>query len=181
VVGRPVTERSQPLETPDAPGSPWHFRRPTEADHRFLVDRVDEWWGGRRIRAMFPKLWFQYFSGTSWIAETDDGRIVGFLVAFIGQDDPTAGYVRLAGTDPNYRRGGLGRALYEWAFADLRRRGVRELRAITWPGNRVSVAFHRALGFRVDDGPGTMPLYGTPAYPDYDGDGEDRVVFIREL
>ena len=24
------------------------FRRPVEADHRFLVDRVDEWWGGRR-------------------------------------------------------------------------------------------------------------------------------------
>jgi hypothetical protein len=53
--------------------------------------------------------------------------------------------------------------------------------AITWPGNRVSVAFHRSIGFRLEDGPGTQRLYGSPAYPDYDGDGEDRVVFVREL
>jgi hypothetical protein len=59
--------------------------------------------------------------------------------------------------------------------------GVARVEAVTWPGNRVSVAFHRALGFRPDDGPGTMPLYGTPAYPDYDYDGEDRVRLVREL
>ncbi len=42
-------------------------------------------------------------------------------------------------------------------------------------------AFHRAMGFTPADGPGTMNLYGTPAYPDYDADGEDRVVFSRPL
>ena len=31
------------------------------------------------------------------------------------------------------------------------------------------------MGFAPDDGPGTQRLYGTPAYPDYDADGEDRV------
>ncbi len=60
-------------------------------------------------------------------------------------------------------------------------RGVRRVDAITWPGNRVSVDFHRAMGFSVDDGPGTQRLYGTPAYPDYEADGDDRVVFSREL
>jgi RimJ/RimL family protein N-acetyltransferase len=58
---------------------------------------------------------------------------------------------------------------------------VRRVMAITWPGNRVSVAFHRSIGFRVVEGPGTQRLYGSPAFPDYDGDGEDRVVFVREL
>jgi hypothetical protein len=53
--------------------------------------------------------------------------------------------------------------------------------AITWPGNRVSVGFHRALGFVPEDGPGTQRLYGTPAYPDYDAEGDDRVVFSRPL
>ena len=60
-------------------------------------------------------------------------------------------------------------------------RGVRRVRAITWPGNRQSVSFHRSMGFRVDDGPGTQNLYGTPAYADYDGEGDDRVVFTRDL
>ena len=52
---------------------------------------------------------------------------------------------------------------------------------MTWPGNRGSIAFHRAMGFDAEVGPGTQNLYGTPAYPDYDADGDDRVVFSREL
>jgi ribosomal protein S18 acetylase RimI-like enzyme len=157
------------------------FRHPTEADHARIVGLVDEWWGGRRMRALLPRLWFQHFAGTSWIAEAADGRLEGFVVAFISQDDPTTGYVHMIAADPNHRRGGIGRALYERVFDDLAARGVRRVTAITWPGNRQSVAFHQAIGFRVDDGPGTQNLYGTPAYADYDGDGDDRVVFIRDL
>ena len=37
------------------------------------------------------------------------------------------------------------------------------------------------MGFAPADGPGTQNLYGTPAYPDYDADGDDRVVFSREI
>lgn len=133
------------------------------------------------MRHVLPRLWLQHFTGTSWLAEEPDGRLRGFLVAFMSQDDPTTGYVHLVATDPNRRRVGVGRALYERAFADLAAHGAGRVIAITWPGNRVSVSFHRALGFRVDDGPGAQPIYGTPAYPDYDGDGEDRVVFTREL
>jgi ribosomal protein S18 acetylase RimI-like enzyme len=157
------------------------FRHPTEADHARIVGLVDEWWGGRRMRALLPRLWFQHFAGTSWIAEAPDGRLAGFVVAFISQDDPTTGYVHMIAADPNQRRGGIGRALYERVFHDLAARGVRRVIAITWPGNRQSVAFHRAIGFRVDDGPGTQNLYGTRAYADYDADGDDRVVFVRDL
>ena len=157
------------------------FRRPTEADHAPIVRLVDEWWGGRRMSGLFLRLWFQHFAGSSWIAEDDDGRLLGFLVGFISQDDPQTGYVHMIATDPNRRRHGLGAALYGRFFDDVASRGVRRVKAITWPGNRVSVAFHRSIGFRLEDGPGTQRLYGTPAFPDYDGDGEDRVVFVREL
>jgi GNAT superfamily N-acetyltransferase len=157
------------------------FRHLTEDDHRRIVGLVDEWWGGRRMRALLPRLWFQHFAGTSWIAETKDGRLAGFVVAFISQDDPATGYVHMIAADPNLRRAGVGRALYERVIQDLAGRDVRRVTAITWPGNRQSVAFHLAIGFRVDDGPGTQNLYGTPAYADYDGEGEDRVVFVRDL
>jgi ribosomal protein S18 acetylase RimI-like enzyme len=157
------------------------LRRPTEHDHPRVVGVVDEWWGGRRMRALLPRLWFQHFTGTSWIAELDGGRLAGFVVAFISPDDPTTGYVHMVGADPNRRRSGIGRRLYQQVFDDLAARGVRRVKAITWPGNRQSVAFHRAMGFRVEEGDGTQNLYGTPAYPDYDGEGDDRVVFIRDL
>jgi ribosomal protein S18 acetylase RimI-like enzyme len=157
------------------------FRHPTEADHPRIVGVVDEWWGGRRMRALLPRLWFRHFTGTSWIAETDDGRLAGFIVAFVSEDDPTTGYVHMVAADPNRRRTGIGRALYQQVFDDLATRGVRRVEAVTWPGDRQSVAFHRGLGFRVADGEGTRNLYGTPAYPDFDGEGDDRVLFTREL
>jgi GNAT superfamily N-acetyltransferase len=157
------------------------FRRPDETDYSEIVEVVDEWWGGRRMRGLLPRLWFQHFTGTSWLLESPSGRLAGFIVAFISQDDPSTGYVHMVAADPNWRRAGIGRRLYERVFQDLRARGVRRVTAITWPGNRTSVAFHKALDFVVDDGPGTQRLYGTPAYPNYDGYGEERVVFTREI
>jgi hypothetical protein len=37
------------------------------------------------------------------------------------------------------------------------------------------------MGFRVDDGPDSRSIYGTPAHRDHDGPGDDRVVFERDL
>src|SRR5207245_815951 len=112
------------------------FRRPTEADHAPIVALVDEWWGGRRMRDLLLRLWFQHFTGTSWIAEDDEGRLLGFLVGFISPDDPDTAYVHMIATNPNRRRSGLGAALYRRFFDDVGGRGVRRVRWITWLGNR---------------------------------------------
>jgi ribosomal protein S18 acetylase RimI-like enzyme len=151
------------------------YRRPVEADHPRIVEQVDDWWGGRRLHDLLPRLWFQYFTGTSWIATEPDGEPVAFLIGFISPDAPDEAYIHMVGVSPNHRRMGLGAALYGRFIADVEARGVRRVRAITWPGNRTSVAF------LPTDGPGTQRLYGTPAYPDYDHHGEDRVAFVREL
>ena len=157
------------------------FRRPTEADHPAIVNVVDEWWGGRRVHDLLPRLWFQHFTGTSWVAETEGGRPVGFLVGFVSPDDPTIAYIHMVGTDPNRRRRGLGRELYRRFFDDVSGRGVRRVRAITWPGNRMSVTYHTALGFHPVDGPGSQNLYGVRAFPNYDSPDDDRVVFERAI
>jgi len=157
------------------------LRRPVEADHPVLVGQVDDWWGGRKMHELLPRLWFQHFTSTSWVAEDADGRLVGFLVGFVSPDRPDEAYIHMVGTSPNHRRAGLGRTLYERFFDDMRGLGIRRVKAVTWPGNQVSVRFHRAMGFVPADGPGTQNLYGTSAYPDYDADGDDRVAFSREL
>jgi hypothetical protein len=71
-----------------------------------------------------------------------------------------------------------------WAarfFQDARARGARRVTAVTWPGNQISVKFHKGMGFVPSLGPGWQNLYGTPAYADYDAEGDDRVVFTRDL
>jgi ribosomal protein S18 acetylase RimI-like enzyme len=161
--------------------SPLRFRRPVEADHRRIVALVDDWWGGRHLAQLLPRLWFQHFTGTSWIAESADGQPAGFLVGFISPDDPSVGYVHMIATSPSRRRRGLGRELYQRFCDDVAARGVREVWAITWAGNRVSINFHTAIGFGIDDGPGTQRLFGTTAYPNYEGDDQDMVVFRRRV
>jgi len=157
------------------------FRRPTEADYPAVVRVIDDWWGGRKVDFLLPRLWLQHFTGTSWLAETADGALAGFLIGFHSPDQPKVAYCRLIGTNPNLRLHGLGRDLYEHFFADARGAGRHEIRAITWPGNRTSIAFHLALGFEVVAGPGTQNLYGIPAFPGYDFDREDRAILVRTL
>ncbi len=157
------------------------FRRPTEADYTPIIRVVDDWWGGRKMDVLLPRLWLQHFTGTSWLAEAEDGRLAGFLIGFHSPDQADVACCHMIATSPNLRQRGLGRGLYERFFADARAAGRRRVRAITWPGNRSSVAFHRALGFDVEAGPGSQNLYGTPAQPAYDFDREDRANMVREL
>lgn len=165
------------------PGEPGgiRFRRPVEDDHARLVGVVDVWWGGRPLHHLLHRLWFQHFTSSSWLAETTDGTPAGFLVGFVSPDDPTEAYVHMVAADPRLRRQGIGRELYRRFVEDVRDRGVRRVTAITWTGNRTSIAFHLALGFRLDDGPGTRRIAGTPAYPDYEGDGRDMAVMRLSL
>jgi GNAT superfamily N-acetyltransferase len=174
-VERPVTRRG------GGEAGALRFRHPTEADHRPIVDQVDEWWGGQRVHHQLPRFWFQHFTGSSWIAETADGRLAGFLVGFVSPDRPGEAYVHLMGVNPNHRRAGIGRALYERYFDEARARGVTRVSAVAGPDNRAAVAFHVAVGFEVVSGHGTRPIHGVPALPDYDGDRDDRVVLRRDL
>jgi GNAT superfamily N-acetyltransferase len=157
------------------------FRRPTEADYAAVSRVIDDWWGGRQLDHLLPRLWLQHFTGTSWLAEAGDGRLAGFLVGFLSPDKPDVAYCHLVATNPNLRRRGLGGALYERFFDDARAGGRSVVSAITWPANRTSIAFHRALGFEIQGGPESQNLYGTPAWAGYDFDGEDRTILSRRL
>ena len=138
--------------------------RPAEpADYPRVHAVIDDWWGGRPMAAMLPKLFFVHFRDTSFVAEDDDGALAGFLCGFRSQTFVDEAYIHFVGVDPARRAAGLGRALYERFFASVPGRSV--VRAVTAPVNERSVAFHQALGFeveRIDD--------------DYDGRGEARVL-----
>jgi ribosomal protein S18 acetylase RimI-like enzyme len=157
------------------------FRRPSEADYPAIVKVIDDWWGGRQLDHLLPRLWLQHFTGTSWLAETGEGRLAGFLIGFLSPDKPDVAYCHLIATNPNLRRRGLGRALYERFFDDARSGGRHTVTAITWPANHGSIGFHRALGFEIQRGPGTQNLYGTPAQAGYDLEREDRAILVRSI
>ena len=87
----------------------------------------------------------------------------------------------MVGTSPNHRGAGLGRMLYERFFEDVRARGRPAGRRRDLAGQPDVGRVPPRDGLRARPRPGTQNLYGTPAYPDYDADGDDRVVFSREI
>ena len=143
------------------------MRNAASADYDRIAPLVDEWWGGRQMAAMLPKLFFVHFRDTSFVAE-DDGELAGFICGFRSQTYADEAYVHFVGVDPNRRGSGLGRELYDRFFAAVAPRSI--VRAVTSPLNEPSVAFHRAIGFdleRVDE--------------NYDGRGGDRVLMSKRL
>jgi hypothetical protein len=53
------------------------------------------------------------------------------------------------------------------------------VRAVTSPVNTGSVAFHRRMGFRLEDG--DAEVGDVPVATGYDGPGQDRVRFVKDL
>lgn len=146
-------------------------------DHPRIIAVVDEWWGGRQMAGMLPRLFFDHFADTSLVVEDAEGRLGGFLVGFLSQTQPDAAYCHFIGVRPDLRGTGIGEELYRRFFELARANGRAVVRAVTSPVNTGSIAFHRRLGFRlVGDEDGEVPVVR-----DYDGPGADRVVFERPI
>ena len=127
------------------------------SDYDRISPIVDDWWGGRQMRALLPRLFFEHFRETSFVAE-EDGELVGFLNGFLSQTFPDEAYIHFVGVRPDRRGSGLASDLYERFFAVARAHGRSLVRCVTSPVNEGSVAFHRALGFDVERGDEYMLL-----------------------
>jgi hypothetical protein len=144
-------------------------RNAASADYDRIAPLVDDWWGGRQMIDMLPRLFFVHFSDTAFVAEEDD-EVCGFLAGFLSQSQPDEAYIHFVGVSPDHRGRGVGRLLYERFFAAALARSRSIVRCVTAPINERSVAFHRALGFEVDR-----------VAEGYDGRGGDRVLMSKQL
>jgi N-acetylglutamate synthase-like GNAT family acetyltransferase len=160
-------------------------RQAETSDHVEIVRCIQEWWGNvctpeeaRERTLLLPKLFLQHFAGTSLIME-HDGRMAAFMVGFHSQDHQERAYAHFLGVDPTLRKRGVGRKLYTMFLDQAARAGRREAYAITTPVNTPSIAMHRSLGFEMM--PGDRKVDGVFVHSDYDGPGQDRVCFRKQL
>lgn len=153
--------------------------RPVEPDdYPPIIAVIDSWWGGRHMADMLPKLFFVHFRDTSFIAD-ENGERLGFLIGFISQSCPNEAYIHFVGVHPDHRKRGIGEALYTRFFEAARARGCDTVRCVTSPVNKGSIAFHTRMGFTPE--PGDTEIDGIPVNANYDGQGEDRVCFVKHL
>jgi uncharacterized protein (TIGR03083 family) len=144
------------------------IRHAEPGDYAFVIGVVDEWWGGRAMADMLPRLFFTHFRPTSFVAERGSA-IVGFLCGFVSTSVSDIAYVHFVGVDPRDRDSGIARALYQRFFDVARTHRCKAVHCVTSPANATSIQFHRALGFEAD-----LAL-------DYDGRGNDRVMLTRAI
>ena len=146
------------------------IRHARPSDYGRIYPLVNEWWGGREMVQHLPGVFFVHFEGTSFIAETSDCTVAGFLCGFLSQTDPAEAYVHMIGVAPELRRQGVGGRLYEAFFATAQEHGRSHVHFITAPFNTGSIDFHEALGFELER-----------VLEDYAGPGENRLLFVKHL
>ena len=90
-------------------------------------------------------MWGDYFSGSSVIAESDDGRLAGFVLGFHPPEDSTALFVWQVGVAEHARGAGLAATMIDELIAGT---GARFVEATVTPGNEASISLFRGIGRR---------------------------------
>ena len=91
----------------------------------------------------------RYPHAAVYVAEADDGRVVGRL-SLARDQHPASSHVADLGlmVARTHRRQGVGRALLEQAVAWAREVGVRKLELHVFPHNEPAIALYESLGFQ---------------------------------
>ena len=153
------------------------WRTAEAGDAEAVVAAIDDWWPGiHMVHGVCPQL-LEHFGDTCLIGE-DDGRLVAFLVGFMSQRFPDAGYVHYMGVRPDLRGGGLGTEMYRRFAATTRERGRARVLAEAGAWNVRSIAFHKRVGFTME--PGDEIVDGLPVHHPT-GHGFDYVAMVWEL
>jgi 8-oxo-dGTP diphosphatase len=88
-----------------------------------------------------------------WVAEADgEPRVVGFFsLSFAHALTETRAWIDALAVEPDYRRRGVGRALFEVATRRSRERGATQLLVDASRGSPRAQDFYRACGFDADE------------------------------
>ncbi|MFE4814422.1 GNAT family N-acetyltransferase [Peribacillus simplex] len=148
------------------------------SDYYTIFPLINEWWGGRQMSDMLPKLFFDHFTNTSFIAEKE-GEIVGFLIGILSQSRSDEAYIHFVGVHPEYRKNDIGRQLYDQLFNVVHQNGRNIVRCVTSPVNKSSIAYHLKMGFEMEEG--DKLIDGVSVHSDYDGLNQDRILFMKQL
>ncbi|RAS87272.1 GNAT family N-acetyltransferase [Priestia endophytica] len=135
------------------------------SDYYVISPLINDWWNGRKMSDMLPKLFFDHFKNTSFIAE-EEGEIIGFLIGFLSQSYSNEAYIHFVGIHPEHRGKGIGRQLYNQFFDVIKQHGRSIIRCVTSPVNKDSIAYHTKMGFEIEQG---------------DSINQDKVLFIKCL
>ena len=150
------------------------IRNSKSADHKRIIDVMKNWWAGRDLTDMLPKLFLVHFSNTSFIIEKNE-ILIGFLIGFMSPSRSDQGYIHFAGVHPDFRHIGIGRLLYDSFFSICKENNRTIIKACTSPVNKGSINFHKKIGFSILNG--NAEIDGFQVTLNYNGPDDPKVLF----
>ncbi len=166
------TEKS---ELPD--GVSIRYSEPS--DHPRIIKVMKDWWDGRDLTSMLPRLFLEHFFNTSLVIEDRTNELIAFLIGFLSQSQTNECYIHFAGVHPKYRGLGLGAYLYHRFFQISKENNRAMVRACTSPVNKGSIEFHKKMGFQIE--PGNGQLFDVSVTLDYNYPDDPKVLFVKIL
>ncbi|WP_405181044.1 GNAT family N-acetyltransferase [Nocardia sp. NBC_01377] len=119
-------------------------------------------------------LYATLFSSTCPVALVD-GEVVGTVIAFRSQDDPSEVYVQDVMTHPDHRRRGITRQLIARVQERARAMGCCRIYLTSEPHNKAAHRAWSALGF--GNVSGDRIVDGVSVITDFKGPGKARAVY----
>jgi GNAT superfamily N-acetyltransferase len=154
------------------------IRNSKPLDHQRIISVMKDWWGGRDLTWMLPKLFLVHFCNTSFIIEKGD-NLTAFLIGFLSQSKVNDGYIHLVGVHPDYRGIGLGEFLYHRFFQICKENNRDTIRSCTSPANKGSIEFHKKVGFNILKG--NAEVDSIQVSLDYNGPNDQKVLFEKKI
>jgi len=154
------------------------IRNSKPSDQQRIISVMKDWWGGRDLTWMLPKLFLVHFCNTSFIIEKGD-NLTAFLIGFLSQSNVNEGYIHLVGVHPDYRGIGLGEFLYHRFFQICKENNRDTIRSCTSPVNKGSIEFHKKVGFNILKG--NAEVDSIQVSLDYNGPNDQKVLFEKKI
>ncbi len=155
-----------------------NIRNSKPDDHNTIISVMKDWWDGRDLTWLLPKLYLDHFCNTSFIVEKKD-ILKGFLIGFMSPANINEGYIHFVGVHPEYHGMGIGKYMYE-QFFDICKKNNRDIiRSCTSHVNKGSIAFHTKIGFKIL--PGDAEIEGLPVTLAYNKPDDPKVLFEKKL
>jgi GNAT superfamily N-acetyltransferase len=149
------------------------IERCSKSDYDYIVTHLEEFWDGSLGQYLHNPMLLNEFPDSAYVVK-ENGRIIAYMFALIGQGKPKSGYIHLVATHHDYRYHGLARQLYGYFENYARRMGCDQTKAITSKTNNSSVDFHRKVGM-------TATLVKNYAGPTDSQTDRDRWIFTKKL
>jgi L-amino acid N-acyltransferase YncA len=149
----------------------------TKADFDQIIAENEDFWGHDRVKSLHNPVYLYEFGNTAYVIREGE-KVIGYLFGLFSQTEPVA-YVKFIGVRQSHQKKGVGRRLYEHFSIVARKNGYKELKAVTSPTNKDSIAFHRSIGMELCEG--EPDENGIPVIRDYGGPGIHRVLFRKKI